>query len=58
MSKFVEKIRKPKRYDEEYGYEQDLNRIKKKDKLHRAELKRMKTQEYEDFSYLQTRRYR
>jgi len=58
VSKIVEKIRKNKRFDDEYSYEKELYRERKKSKLQRSELKRLKTQEYEDYAFDAVRRYR
>ena len=58
MSKFVEKFRKTKNYKEDYGYDYDVYKEKKKSKTERTQLKRLRTDEYSDYAYDNMKRTR
>lgn len=60
MSRQIEKIRTKGKSKEDYGYEHDTyeQRVKKKNKHERTELRRLKNEEYSDYLYGDMKRIR
>lgn len=60
MSRQIEKIRTKGKSKEDYGYDNDVyeQRVKKKNKHERTELRRLKNEEYSEYLYGDMKRIR